>query len=218
MSWKPFSSKHVIHHNKHLISKHLSRQVYKKPIIVKTSSKHILKPVDSKHGSKPIIVKTGSKNILKPVDSKHGSKVIPKPHGSVYTPWVSTKPLITKKHKVIVYANKNVGQCSKSTKAIACWKQRKCIKYIFRHGGYSRSCIQMAVQRICNLETIETCKFCTKYYLRKCHKFVSHHHGHHGIVKCNKRSVNKMSCTRQINQRYYQYNKIVKQYLTNKKI
>ena len=212
LGWEPSSFNHGHHHNRHLISKHIFKPIYiagskhgSKNII---SKHHTEKPVIPKHhGSNhnPWVSKKGSKNTI----SKHhtGKPVIQKHHGSNQNPWGHTKPLVRKKHKIIVYANKNVGECSKSTKIVACWKQQKCIKYIFRHGGYSRSCFQRAVQRMCNLVTLETCKFCTKYYLKTCQKF-HHHHGHHGIIKCNKRSHDMMTCNRQINKRSFQYNKI----------
>ena len=117
----------------------------------------------------------------------------------------SYKKLISKT-RVIVYQDKNVGECSTSTKTLSCWKQQKCVQYI--NDGYKKRCIKIRVQQLCNLETTETCKLCTKSLLKTCYQ-----------VKYGTRCYNshvQVSCARKVTKRSFQTNKLVKQYFIRK--
>ena len=97
------------------------------------------------------------------------------------------KQLVSQK-KVIVYANKNVGQCSTSTKKLNCWVRRTCIKYAVY--GYKKRCVRVLVRTYCKYQITQTCLFCTKYYWRRCYKV-------NYAIKCY-RGRNKKTCARKI--------------------
>ena len=110
------------------------------------------------------------------------------------------------KVKVVVYRDKNVGECSTKTtnKPTACWKTQKCVKFLFGHGGYSRRCGRKVYQKICNYQRVETCKFCTKSVLKTCYTHYSynyHSYRWRSIRRC-KNGHPTVNCYRKVNRRY----------------
>ena len=124
----------------------------------------------------------------------------------IFYPDPSSYKKLISKTTVVVYADKNVGECSTSTRATSCWTQRKCVKTAGY--GYKKRCIKIRVQKICNLVIKETCKLCTKTLVKTCYKL------HYGI-RCYNSHV-KVSCSRKVTKTSYQFNKVVKQYYINK--
>ena len=113
--------------------------------------------------------------------------------------------VLVSQRKVIVYANKNVGQCLKTSQKQNCWVKQTCLKY--RGYGHKKRCVKLLVRTYCNFQITQTCNFCTKYYLKRCYKV------HYGI-KCY-RGKNQTSCERKVT-RQYRITKLVNRKIVNK--
>ena len=121
----------------------------------------------------------------------------------------SYKPKLVSTKKIYVYKNKNVGQCKTTSRTLRCFSRKRCVK---RHYYYKKQCIKYLVRRYCVIQYTTTCKFCTKWFWRRCYRIRKHYKY---IVKCYN-SRHYQSCVRRVTKRINRTVLVKKYYITKK--
>ena len=118
------------------------------------------------------------------------------------------KPKLISSRRVFDYRNKNLGECKKESVKLRCFSRKRCVK---KHGSYKLRCIKFHVTRLCVYKHTTTCKFCTKWFWRRCYRV---RQKYKYVTKCHS-SRRYESCARRTTKRY---NKpvVVKRFYLNK--
>ena len=118
------------------------------------------------------------------------------------------KPKLISSRRVFIYRNKKIGKCEKSSRELRCFFRKRCVK---RHRYHRRRCIRFHVKKICVYKHKKMCKFCTKWFWRRCYRI---RRKYKYITKCDS-SRRYQVCARRTTKRYNK-NVVVKKYYLNR--